>query len=408
MSDESEVVTPSLPELASVFARYANTTFGGGSATIAVLKQQIVQKRSWLRAPEFDLNYALSRLTPGTNLLAFCTAAGWTRRRWLGAIVALIASSIPCSLLAVLITIFYTNSLHAGNGAWFQAALSGALAAAVAIMVSTAWVFAEPHVKAVPWKAAIVVPATAALALGLHLSPVKILLLAAVAGVLWPVPRPKGVTNDLAVGGVVTKLVLLLWILIKSTCTSFAGLASLPEIRQELVDERHWATDEQIDQSIVITRTTPGPVGVWVVSVCYMVDGWPGAIAGWIAMAAPSMVVIILVGYFGRRAQQHARVRSLLQCVVLASATLLVLAAIPIGRDALNGPLTIGITVVALPLLSREEGTTTRALDRRGCGRVELYRIDDGCRAASHAATRDRTARRALSVLAVLGATVEA
>lgn len=37
------------------------------------------------------------------------------------------------------------------------------------------------------------------------------------------------------------------------------------------------------------------------------------------------------------------------ECVVLASAALLVLAAIPIGREALDGPLTIGITVAALP-----------------------------------------------------------
>lgn len=147
-----------------------------------------------------------------------------------------------------------------------------------------------------------------------------------------------------------TKFLLLLWIFMKSTCTSFAGLASLPEIRQELVEERHWLTNEQIDQSIVITRTTPGPVGVWVVSAGYMVDGMPGAIAGWIAMAAPSLLVILLVGYVGQRAQ-HPRVRSMLQCVVLASAALLVLAAVPVGRDALTGPVTIAIAVVALPLL---------------------------------------------------------
>lgn len=146
------------------------------------------------------------------------------------------------------------------------------------------------------------------------------------------------------------KFLILLWILFKSTSTSFAGLASLPEIRQELVAERHWLSDAELDQSIVITRTTPGPVGVYVVSVGYMVDGWPGAIAGWIAMAAPSMLVILLVGYFGRRAQ-NPRVRGMLQCVVLASATLLLLAAVPIGRDALSGPLTIAIALVALPLL---------------------------------------------------------
>ena len=36
---------------------------------------------------------------------------------------------------------------------------------------------------------------------------------------------------------------LLLWIFAKSTFTSFAGLASLPEIREELVAQRHWITD---------------------------------------------------------------------------------------------------------------------------------------------------------------------
>jgi chromate transporter len=177
---------PTLAAIVSVFARHANTTFGGGSATIAVLRRHIVAHHAWLDAAEFDLSYALSRLTPGTNLLAFCTAAGWTARRWPGALIALLAASIPCSVLAVVVTVFY-GELHAS--ARFAAALRGALAAAVAIMLSTAWVFAEPHVRAAPRKALAVVPCAAALSLGLHLSPVEILLLAALAGVAWPPPR---------------------------------------------------------------------------------------------------------------------------------------------------------------------------------------------------------------------------
>jgi chromate transporter len=146
------------------------------------------------------------------------------------------------------------------------------------------------------------------------------------------------------------KFLLLLWILAKSTFTSFAGLASLPEIRAELVEQRHWLRDEDLEQAIVITRTTPGPVGVYIVSVGYLADGLPGAAAGWLAMAAPSLAVILLVGSLGKRAQ-HPRVRSMLQCVVLASAALLVLAAVPIGRDALDSPVTIAIAAAALPLL---------------------------------------------------------
>jgi chromate transporter len=196
--ERAERPRPTLGALASTFARYANTTFGGGSATIAVLKEQIVDRRAWLTPAEFYLNYALSRLTPGTNLLAFCTAAGWMARSWFGAVVALIAASLPCSLLVVVMTVFYEQLRH---GALFQAALGGALAVAVAIMGSTAWVFAEPHVKAAPRKAAAVVPAVVALALVAHLSPVKILLLAAAAGLLWPVPRSPKPPTDPPAGG---------------------------------------------------------------------------------------------------------------------------------------------------------------------------------------------------------------
>ncbi len=199
MSDEVATVEarvrPTLGAIASIFARYANTTFGGGSATIAVLKEEVVVKRPWLSQEEFDLNYALSRLTPGTNLLAFCTAAGWTARRWRGAVVALIAASVPCSLFAVMVTVFY-EQLH--GSAWFQAALTGALAAAVAIMLSTAWVFAAPHLRAAPLKAAVIVPSAAALSLLAHLTPVKILLGAAVVGLLWPVARPKPAPPEVA------------------------------------------------------------------------------------------------------------------------------------------------------------------------------------------------------------------
>ncbi len=179
---------PSLGSIASVFARYANTTFGGGSATIAVLRRQIVEHRAWVEPSEFELAYALSRLTPGTNLLAFCTASGWIARRGRGAIVALLAASLPCSILAVLITVFY-DQLH-GNVV-FEAALAGALAAAVSIMAATAWVFAEPHVRAAPWKAAIIVPGTVAIRLGAQLSPIAILAIAAVVGLAWPVAKPE-------------------------------------------------------------------------------------------------------------------------------------------------------------------------------------------------------------------------
>jgi len=146
------------------------------------------------------------------------------------------------------------------------------------------------------------------------------------------------------------KAAMLFLLLLKGTVTSFAGLASLPVIRQELVIERRLLTDEQLNASVAISRATAGPVGLWVVSAGYFADGIPGAVAGWAAMIAPSLIVILLIGCLSRWAQ-HRRLRGMLQSVVLTSAALLVVAAVPLAKDALATPLTIVIAAICLPVL---------------------------------------------------------
>lgn len=141
------------------------------------------------------------------------------------------------------------------------------------------------------------------------------------------------------------KFLTLYLLLLKATATSFAGLASLPVLRDELVVQRHMLTDHQLNAAVVITRSTPGPVGVYVVSVGYFADGLSGAIAGWLAMATPALAILVLIRFIGPRAT-HPRVRGMLQGVVLASAGLLLTSALPLARDALVTPLGIAIAVV--------------------------------------------------------------
>ena len=54
---------PSLTQLAIVFARYANLTLGGGSATAAMMHRELVEKRHWLTDDQFTLSFALGRVT---------------------------------------------------------------------------------------------------------------------------------------------------------------------------------------------------------------------------------------------------------------------------------------------------------------------------------------------------------
>jgi chromate transporter len=149
-------------------------------------------------------------------------------------------------------------------------------------------------------------------------------------------------------------IVLLYLVLLKGTATASAGLASLPVIQDALVAHYHVLTNDQLNEAVVITRSTPGPVGLYIVSVGYFAAGLPGAIAGWLSMITPALLIIPLVHYVGRK-MEHPRVKAILQAVVIASAGLLLAAAIPLAQDALTGPVTIGIAVVSLALLLTTE-----------------------------------------------------
>jgi chromate transporter len=144
-------------------------------------------------------------------------------------------------------------------------------------------------------------------------------------------------------------IVLLYLLLLKGTATAFAGLASLPVIQDSLVTQYHVLTNDQLNDAVVITRSSPGPVGLYVVSVGYFVAGLPGAVAGWLAMITPALLIIPLLHFVGRK-MEHPKVKSVLQAVIIASAGLLLAAAIPLGRDGLTGPVTVGIALVSFVL----------------------------------------------------------
>jgi chromate transporter len=131
---------------------------------------------------------------------------------------------------------------------------------------------------------------------------------------------------------------LLYLLLLKGTWTAFAGLASLPGIHDTLVTHYQVLTDQQLNEAVVITRSTPGPVGLYIVSAGYFVAGIPGAIAGWLAMITPAVLIIPLV-HFSRRHIHRPRVQSVLQAVVIASAGLLLAALLPAMRLPIPSPL---------------------------------------------------------------------
>jgi chromate transporter len=144
-------------------------------------------------------------------------------------------------------------------------------------------------------------------------------------------------------------VVLLYLLLLKGTITAFAGLASLPVIQETLVNQYRVLTNEQLNEPVVITRSCQGRSAVGCQRRLFRA-GLPGAIAGWLAMIPPALLIIPIVHFVGHK-MEHPRVRSILQTMVIPSAGLLLTAAIPLGRDGLTGPVTWTIAAVCFILL---------------------------------------------------------
>jgi chromate transporter len=144
---------------------------------------------------------------------------------------------------------------------------------------------------------------------------------------------------------------LLYALLLKATLTSFSGLASLPMVRNDLVVERKVLTDRDLNTAVVAGRTSPGPNGLYLVSVGYYADGLPGAAAGLLALMTPAFLILPMMRWVGTRAESP-RVKSAIRAVVLASAGLLLSASLPLARDAITGWLTLGIVIMSFAVLA--------------------------------------------------------
>lgn len=74
------------------------------------------------------------------------------------------------------------------------------------------------------------------------------------------------------------------------------GLAMLPMLQRELVDDRQWCTEEEILDMYAIGQCTPGVIAVNTATfVGYKRAGVIGGIAGTLGMISPSLIIICLI-----------------------------------------------------------------------------------------------------------------
>jgi chromate transporter len=86
---------------------------------------------------------------------------------------------------------------------------------------------------------------------------------------------------------------------LKASLFSTGGLSNLPSLHQDLI-ARHWAADADFGHAVAIGQISPGPNGLWVISLGYLTYGVWGALIAFVAVILPTLLVLVVAAGYAR------------------------------------------------------------------------------------------------------------
>ena len=172
-------------ELYISFLKIGSLMFGSGYTMLPLLSHEIVEFRGWISEDELMDAYALSQCVPGVIAVNTAAFVGQKRGGWGGAaaaVLGVIAAPIAAILLVATVLMQFWNSPT------MVSVFNGVRVAVAAVITSAVVQLIRANVK--NWLGiALCVVGFVIIAL-LHLSPVYVVLLAVVVGlVLWGVRK---------------------------------------------------------------------------------------------------------------------------------------------------------------------------------------------------------------------------
>src|SRR5262249_57104893 len=84
-------------------------SFGGGAATLYLIRRAAVEQHGWLTDEEFTRYWGICQISPGINLVGLSILIGWRVARWLGVALALAGLLVPGAPVTVALTAGYAS-----------------------------------------------------------------------------------------------------------------------------------------------------------------------------------------------------------------------------------------------------------------------------------------------------------
>lgn len=138
------------------------------------------------------------------------------------------------------------------------------------------------------------------------------------------------------------------WILLKASLFSTGGTGNLPSIHADLL-ARGWASDRHFAEALAIGQISPGPSGLWVISLGYLTDGVRGSLLAALALSLPPLLVLA-VDALHRRVGDHPAMQGFVRGLGLAVSGIFFVVVMRLMRDNGIDIGSVSILVVSIGL----------------------------------------------------------
>lgn len=126
------------------------------------------------------------------------------------------------------------------------------------------------------------------------------------------------------------------------------GYAMLSMLQKEVVENKKWATDEEVLDYYAVAQCTPGVIAVNLATfVGQKKKGIPGAAVATFGVVLPSLIIITIIAAVLQNFMEYEIVKHVFGGIRVAVAVLIVNAVITLGKKALVDILCVAIAIAS-------------------------------------------------------------
>ena len=289
-----------LLEVAQVFFKMGCIAFGGPAAHIAMMEEEVVNKRKWMSRQHFLDLIGVTNLIPGPNSTEMTMHCGHERAGVPGLFVAGISFIFPAVLITGFLAWLYTTY---GSLPDVEPFIFGIKPAVLAIIAGAILKLGKKALKG--WELGVLGLLVVAASL-IGFNEVTVLLVAGVLGAIYFTSKSKLMDSPKSIvplvllqisSTAVLKItsVKVFWTFLKVGSVLYgSGYVLFAYLDAELVTTG-WLTQQELMDAIAVGQFTPGPVLSTATFIGYQLTGFWGAIAASLGIFLPSFLFVLIL-----------------------------------------------------------------------------------------------------------------